>query len=77
MSAPTIPLRNFAQAYCRGWELHRIGSGWYAVKRKDSAGKFEELKPFPECTADLPKEVRALFIEAHSDATSKRQAVAS
>lgn len=61
---PTVPLRQFARAYCRGWELHRIGSRWYAVKRKDDAERFEELKPFPECHADLPAETRRVFTDA-------------
>jgi hypothetical protein len=74
---PSIPLRQFAQAYCRGWELHRIGRRWYAVKRHDNAEKFEHLKPFPGCEGDLPGDVRRLFIETHTDGVAGRMAVRS
>lgn len=73
---PSIPLRQFAQAYCRGWELHRIGKRWYAVKRKDT-GAMEHLKPFPGCEGDLPTETRRLFIEVHTDGVAGRVAVRS
>lgn len=72
---PSIPLRQFAQAYCRGWELHRIAKRWYAVKRKDNAEAFEHLKPFPGCEGDLPCEARRLFIEVHTDGVAGRVAV--
>ena len=74
---PSVPLRQFAQAFCRGWELHRIGKRWYAVKRKDEVGPeaFERLLPFPGCEGDLPVETRRLFIEIHTDTIAGRTAI--
>lgn len=59
----TVPLAQFAQAQTHGWELHRIGNGWWAVRRDESTG-FQRLLGFPACHPELPSPVRKLFADA-------------
>lgn len=64
-------LRQFAQAYVKGYELHVDDKKWTVIKR-DKSGSIYFCKPFPGCEQDIPKEARRLFIEVHSDVNSRR-----
>lgn len=82
---PTVPLSQFAQAACAGWELHQIGGRFYCCQRAQGAEMTEltirkakpfRLLPFPGCEAELPGIARRLFIEVHTDIKAGRSSIA-